>query len=317
VYTKMVSMKNAIKIIISGLDNAGKTSILTALDKKYNFQQEIMELKPTIKVEYHQAMFLGNLCFFWDMGGQQQYRKLYQKRADVYFAGTDLLVYVIDIQDKERYETSLSYLDVLLKYFMSNDMDVPIIVSFHKYDPELRMIEDIHESIDNLRDYITEKYSSFKILFQQTSIYDIISIVQLISYGLSIFDEKFFELSLLLEDYLVNKFNSKSLILFDPNGIIISEFYSESIDPQIYIELLESIKEHLYLLKRMQEEDFALDYDTFNLENKLLSYLHKIKVRKETYFISVVIEEKFKESLLDKFPELVEDITQILESILP
>jgi small GTP-binding protein len=310
-------MKNAIKIIISGLDNAGKTSILTALDKKYNFQQEVMELKPTIRVEYHQTEFLGNLCFFWDMGGQEIYRKHYQKHQDVYFDGTDLLVYVIDIQDKERFETSLSYLDVILQFFMSNDMDIPIIVSFHKYDPELRGLEEINDSIDDLREIITEKYPEFKILFQQTSIYDIISIIHLISYGLSIFDEKFFELSLLVEDYLVNKFDSTSLILFDQNGIIISEFYREFIEPEIYIELLESIKEHLFLLKRMQEEDFSLDYNFFDLENKLVSYLHKITIRNDSYYVSVVIEENNKENLLDKFPDLVEDITKILESILP
>ena len=310
-------MKNAIKIIISGLDNAGKTSILTALDRKYNFQQEIMELKPTIRVEYHQTMFLGNLCFFWDMGGQEIYREHYQKRLDIYFDGTDLLVYVIDIQDKERFEDSLAYLDVLLQYFMSNDMDIPIIVSFHKYDPVLRGIEEIHDSINDLRELITEKYSEFKMLFQQTSIYDIISIVQLISYGLSIFDEKFFELSVLVEEYLVNKFNSTSLILFDQNGIIISEFYRDLIDPEIYIELLESIKEHLFLLKRMQEEDYSLDYNFFTLENKLLSYLHKIRILKNSYYISVVIEEQFRENLLENFPDLVEDVTKILETILP
>ncbi len=310
-------MKNAIKIIVSGLDNAGKTSILTALDKKYNFQQEIMELKPTIRVQYHQTEFLGNLCFFWDMGGQKIYRKHYRKNQDAYFDGTDLLVYVIDIQDKERFETSLSYLDVILQYFMSNEMDIPIIVSFHKYDPELRTIDEIHDSINELREFITENYSTFKILFQQTSIYDIISIIHLISYGLSIFDEKFFELSLLVEDYLVNRLDATSLILFDQNGIIISEFYRELIDPEIYIELLESIKEHLFLLKRMQEEDYNSDYNFFDLENKLLSYLHKIKIRNNPYYISIVLEEKFKEKLLDKFSDLVEDISKILDAILP
>ena len=67
-----------VKIIISGLDNAGKTSILTALDKKYDFQKEIAELKPTIRIEYHQTMFLGNNVNIWDMGGQEQYRELYE-----------------------------------------------------------------------------------------------------------------------------------------------------------------------------------------------------------------------------------------------
>jgi hypothetical protein len=116
---------------------------------------------------------------------------------------------------------------------------------------------------------------------------------------------------------LVNKFDSTSLILFDQNGIIISEFYREFIEPEIYIELLESIKEHLFLLKRMQEEDFSLDYNFFDLENKLVSYLHKITIRNDSYYVSVVIEENNKENLLDKFPDLVEDITKILESILP
>ena len=55
----MISLENAIKIIISGLDNAGKTSILTALDKKFDFEKEIMQLKPTVKVEYSASNFLG------------------------------------------------------------------------------------------------------------------------------------------------------------------------------------------------------------------------------------------------------------------
>ncbi len=312
----MKRLNNAIKIIVSGLDFAGKTSILTALDKKYNFQKEIMELKPTIKVEYHQTVFLGNLCYFWDMGGQEKYLDLYKKRQDVYFAGTDLLVYVIDIQDKDRFEKSLAYLDVILQYFMDNKMDTPIIVSFHKYDPELRGIEEINNNIGELREIIIEKYPTFKILFQQTSIYDIISIVQLISYGLSIFDEKFFELSLLLEDYLVNKFNCNSLILFDINGIIISEFYKDSINSEIYIELLDTIKEHLFLLKRMQEEDFKLDYNIFSIGNKLISYLHKIKFQQESYYISVIIDENLQENLLEKFPDFIEDVTKILINLI-
>ena len=46
-------METLLKIIVSGLDNAGKTSILTALDKKYDFHKDIVQLKPTIRVEYH------------------------------------------------------------------------------------------------------------------------------------------------------------------------------------------------------------------------------------------------------------------------
>jgi len=72
-------MEKLVKIIVSGLDNAGKTSILTALDKKYDFQKDIISLTPTIRVEYHTTYFLNQKVIFWDCGGQTQYRELYKK----------------------------------------------------------------------------------------------------------------------------------------------------------------------------------------------------------------------------------------------
>jgi GTPase SAR1 family protein len=310
----VISLENASKIIISGLDNAGKTSILTALDKKFDFEKEIMQLKPTIKVEYSASTFLGNRVYYWDMGGQKQYRELYEKNKDMYFAGTDLFVYIIDIQDKERFDLTLEYLNTILKYFQNNKMEnVPLIISFHKFDPQLRDNEDILYNINDLREKILKENPKFKILFQQTSIYDIISIVQLVSYGLSVFDKAFFELSILLEDYL-EEFGCSSLILFDQNGIIISEFYSELIDSDHYIILLENIKEHLFLLKRMLEEE-KTEYNFFTIEDNFLSYLHRIIYKKYNYYISVIIEENKKETLLEKFPNLVDEIFNIFDSL--
>ncbi len=308
-------MERFIKVIISGLDNAGKTSILTALDKKYDFQKDIMELKPTIRVEYHKMNFLTTLVNFWDMGGQEIYREIYQKNQEVYFDGTDLLIYVIDIQDPNRFENSLEYLNSILQFFKDSNMNVPIIVTFHKYDPNLRNDETILINIEKLREMIFNKYSTFKILFQRSSIYDILSVIQLVSYGLSVFDEKFFELSELLENYL-EQFNSQALIVFDRNGIIISEYYSEEIETDTYIELLESIKEHLFLLKRMQEESYDENHNFFTIEDKLLTYLHRLKIKSEIFFASVVIKENQKEDFLDKFPDFLEDITKILNELI-
>ncbi|MFW9990203.1 MAG: ADP-ribosylation factor-like protein, partial [Candidatus Odinarchaeota archaeon] len=110
-------MESLLKIIVSGLDNAGKTSILTALDKKYDFEKDIVQLKPTIRVEYHKMNFLRNNCIYWDMGGQKAYREIYVNFQDVYFDSTDLLIYVIDIQDPERFDDSLGYLNSILTFF--------------------------------------------------------------------------------------------------------------------------------------------------------------------------------------------------------
>lgn len=308
-------MERFIKVIIAGLDNAGKTSILTALNKKYDFHKDIISLTPTIRVEYQATEFLKNKIVFWDMGGQEQYRKLYQEKQELYFADTDLLVYIIDIQDTKRIGTSLAYLDMILHNFKKHKMDVPLIISFHKFDPELRGNDEMVDQIEELRENILKKNPSFKILFQQTSIYDIISIVQLISYGFSVFDEKFFELSELLENY-VKEFDSKSLIVFDKNGIIISEFYNDIIEPEIYIELLESIKEHLFLLKRMQEESYEADSTFSTIGNELISYLHRIKLKEESLFVSVVMKEKLKEKFLEKVSDFISDLTELLKPLL-
>ena len=308
-------MESLLKVIISGLDNAGKTSILTALDKKYDFQKDIVQLKPTIRVEYHKMNFLRNNTIFWDMGGQDRYRDIYINYQDVYFDATDLLIYVIDIQDPERFENSLEYLDAILTFFTESKMDVPLIITMHKFDPDLRGNEKILQDIDRLRSQILEKYSNFKILFQQTSIYDIISIVQLVSYGLSVFDEKFFELSELLEKY-VEVFNSEALLIFDRNGIIISEYYSD-IEPEVYVELLESIKEHLFLLKRMEEEStYEYDHDISSVDQVLFSYLHRLQIGSELFFISAVTKKDQKDNLLAIFPEYLEDLTQILKELI-
>jgi small GTP-binding protein len=308
-------MDQFIKVIVSGLDNAGKTSVLTALNKKYDFQKEITALSPTIRVEYQATEFLKNRIVFWDMGGQEKYRKLYQEKQELYFADTDLLIYIIDIQDTKRIETSLMYLDAILQNFMKNKMDVPLIISFHKFDPEFIRNERMIEEIESLREHLLKKYPSFKILFQLTSIYDIISIIQLSSYGLSVFDEKFFNLSELLEKYLI-QFESESLILFDKNGIILSEYYKDDIEPEIYVELIESIKEHLFLLKRMQEESYETDYALSSIGEALISYLHRIELENESLFVSVVVKEKLKEPLLEKFSDFMFELTEILKPLL-
>ena len=189
------------------------------------------------------------------------------------------------------------------------------IITFHKYDPEVRSYEEINEDIAVIREKIKDAYSSFNILFQQTSIYDVISIVQLISYGLSVFDKKFFELSLLMEKSL-NDFDCTSLILFDKTGIIVSEFYNEDIEPGMYIYLLESIKEHLYLLKRMEEEQYKDDHDFLEIEKQFISYLHGFDVKGNIFFISTIFKEKNREVFMEKFTDFLEELENVLNSLL-
>jgi hypothetical protein len=119
----------------------------------------------------------------------------------------------------------------------------------------------------------------------------------------------------LLEKYL-KEFESESLILFDKNGIIISEYYKDLIEPEIYIELIESIKEHMFLIKRVQEESYQKDSAFSSIGNELLSYLHRIEINNESIFVSVVIKEKLKELLLEKFSEFMLELIEIIKPLI-
>jgi hypothetical protein len=65
----------------------------------------------------------------------------------------------------------------------------------------------------------------------------------------------------------------------------------------------------------MQEENYMLSYNFFSMENKLLSYLHTIKIDNQKFYISAIMEENLKENLLNHLPDLIEEITRILQSI--
>lgn len=304
----MIDLKD-LKIIISGLDNAGKTSILTAFNKRYDFQKEILELAPTRKVEYHHTEFLDTSIHFWDMGGQEKYRTDYISKQDLYFAGTNLLIYVIDIQDDVRYKSSHEYLINILQYFEENNMNVPLIVAFHKFDPNLR---DDPKLIKNVRNLTREvfKLEQLTMLFVQTSIYNILSIVHLLSAALSIFDDKHLVLEELFKNYLKD-FDSKSLILFDQNGVIISEFYTESMEFDLYLDLMKSIKEHIVVLKKIQEENYEYDSDFNPISNQIGSYLRRIKLNGDTFYVSVLVKENAIDTLLGKFSDFLIDLNSV------
>ena len=84
------------KIMLIGLDNAGKTSTLTALSEQYS---SIKKLLPTRGLVRQSVSVFGYEIMGYDMGGQAEYRDQYFENADKYFEAADLLMYCIDIQD--------------------------------------------------------------------------------------------------------------------------------------------------------------------------------------------------------------------------
>ena len=244
------------------------------------------------------------------MGGQEKYRKLYEAKLDVYFDKASLFIYIIDIQDCDRYESSIVYLTTLLSYIEENKLDVPLIVAFHKFDPEFKDDPEITKNVRKLSDKILN-LKQLKMLFLQTSVYNIYSIIHLFSSALSIFNDNHLKLKDLCKNYL-DDFNGKSLILFDQNGFIISEYYTDSLDHNIYLELLNSTTEHIILLKKIQEDQAKFNYNFTPISDHSVAYLHKIKFENEIYYVSVLIDEVKKEKLQNQISDFLNELNGVL-----
>ncbi|MHA1898376.1 MAG: ADP-ribosylation factor-like protein, partial [Promethearchaeota archaeon] len=167
------------KILFTGLDYAGKTSIILALQRKFS---QIAILKPTRQAQRKIFEYLGKKIAEWDLGGQTRYRIAYLKTPNKYFDKTSVCIYVISIlpSDEARLGESLSYLKDVVEQFRKLEINPPIYIFFHKYDPDLKKsapvetakkILELKNQINNIID------GRHKVEFFKTSIYDLWSIM--------------------------------------------------------------------------------------------------------------------------------------------
>ncbi|XP_071089782.1 uncharacterized protein [Haliotis cracherodii] len=87
--------KKDMKIIIFGLDAAGKTTILYILT-----QGEVVTTIPTIGFNVEHFTHKNISIAAWDVGGRDKVRSLYRH----YFPGASALMFVIDSTDQDRLE---------------------------------------------------------------------------------------------------------------------------------------------------------------------------------------------------------------------
>ncbi|KAL7871012.1 ADP-ribosylation factor 4 [Colossoma macropomum] len=98
--------KKQMRILMVGLDAAGKTTILYKLKLG-----EIVTTIPTIGFNVETVEY-KNICFtVWDVGGQDKIRPLWRH----YFQNTQGLIFVVDSNDRERVSESAEELSKMLQ----------------------------------------------------------------------------------------------------------------------------------------------------------------------------------------------------------
>jgi GTPase Era involved in 16S rRNA processing len=163
------------KILLLGLDNSGKSSIVLSM-KGTNNLLSYMSLTPTQRRSI-ELISSGNTFFaVWDTGGQFSYRQLLLDQFQEYAINIDKVIFVIDIQAQDRYSESLEYLTQIIDKFQQIKIFPKLFIFLHKFDPGLE--EKIEYSPHVIRENLLSKIeviipSSFSPEFFKSTIYTV------------------------------------------------------------------------------------------------------------------------------------------------
>ncbi|KAG7862970.1 hypothetical protein KL939_000289 [Ogataea angusta] len=106
IFGRLWGVNKEIRILILGLDGAGKTTIL------YKLQMgEVVKTKPTIGFNVETLTYKNISINMWDLGGQTSIRPYWR----CYYANTAAVIFVVDSTDKERIEVAKKELHMMLK----------------------------------------------------------------------------------------------------------------------------------------------------------------------------------------------------------
>jgi len=169
------NQEQQIKLVILGLENAGKTSIVDVLKQKTEVTlRKPPDMNPTKGVE-RKSLFQGSIMV-WDLGGQEVYRNEYLKNPESYFKEISFCYYVVDIQDYYRLATSTMYFMGVFNLIKKYSPNARIVLLFHKMDPDFN---PDHRNLrgkfmDKIEPYLQKNNISF--ITYETTIFDLNSI---------------------------------------------------------------------------------------------------------------------------------------------
>jgi small GTP-binding protein len=131
-----------IKIVLMGMENAGKTTIINILQKAVNVPlSSPPQMDPTKGVERNIFSLFNKSVAIWDFGGQEAYRNEYIANPDKYFHAISLFYYVVDVQDPYRIFPSVMYFTGLFNLIKNHSPNAKLIFLFHKMDPNFDLLQ--------------------------------------------------------------------------------------------------------------------------------------------------------------------------------
>ena len=137
--------RNNFKIIILGIQNAGKTTILYRLSIG-----QLVKTTPTIGSNVEEISYNNVKLQAWDLGGQESTRSIW----NVYYVNTDAIIYVIDTHDETYDDSKTQFYKLLSNETLKNAV---ILIYANKQDlPGAKNVAEIIQiyELDTIKDHI-------------------------------------------------------------------------------------------------------------------------------------------------------------------
>ena len=308
------SLKRQIKILMTGLDRAGKTSFLHAVKKRYS---EIIKTLPTKGIARSEEKIFeeqNSIISLWDLGGQKKYRDRFLEQKKVYLYNVDLLFYFIDIQDSERISETIELFGTVINSLIELEEFPSIVVCLNKFDPDLKNAKVIKKNIKTVDEKIKEISERFFVKIFQTSIFDHWSVVSAYSFGLSQLspNRELFENQL---KHFAKKISSDAILLLNENGIILSNFSKSGISEKVFeisaphFQTLYKTFKEFKLLK----QDFLISSGITSESKKII--FKRIPVEKYNLYLLLFMEKELNIDKIDKnLPKLSKNLNDLIQT---
>ena len=128
--------KKEMRILMLGLDGAGKTTVLYKLKLG-----EVVNSVPTIGFNLETVEYKNIKFTVWDVGGQTKIRMMWKH----YFQNTDALIYVVDSSDADRIELAKEELQSVLS---SEELqETSVLVLANKQDLGIMSVAEVTEKL--------------------------------------------------------------------------------------------------------------------------------------------------------------------------
>ena len=125
IFGRLFNKESEFKIILLGLQNCGKTTILYRLSLG-----EVVVTQPTIGSNVEEVVQNNVKLQVWDLGGQENLRSSW----DNYYSNTNGVIYVVDSSDDSNALVSqLEFFNLIMNPELKG---VPVLIFANKFDLE-------------------------------------------------------------------------------------------------------------------------------------------------------------------------------------